>query len=524
LQKSLFDRLAVASLAGVVYVLGSIGIVFYGLPALWDATVFLWLPQFVAGALLLVAMIAAVVGLAYFGARLAGPQPPPGLRAGIVLGVLGVVLIGLIALSVGHLIQKAGWVTSPTVGIPLTVAVGVALLVVAVRGLLTPTGEKWLRLIEDQGWFGTSAYKKSQGLRVRRGTMLGILILAGCGVYTLLAHKTLEAGPTNWAPGLPFTDYAIASWKVVGPFPKQDDKQYPPEKGLPETEEQWATVTYPGVDNKPVKWETAETGEGGFLDFQHALKTPAGDVVAFAYAEIPSRWDRDAKLVIATPGPYVVWLNGKKIQEVRRPPRDEPWRPGQTLNVKLDKGTNRLLIRFAPSEAPDPAAREWLLRAEVAPGKAFVLLPHVRFTVPLLLAALALWFAWRVVNFAPFADFLIATEAELNKVSWTTRKRLVQDTIVVLVTVILLTVFLFFIDVLWGWILSSDYIRVLMVDQDVEEYIEKYDKNHDGYLDKEELPISNFDDWDTNHDGKLDKKEVKRMLREMNAKDQTTPW
>ena len=32
-------------------------------------------------------------------------------------------------------------------------------------------------------------------------------------------------------------------------------------------------------------------------------------------------------------------------------------------------------------------------------------------------------------------DFLIATEAEMNKVSWTTRKRLVKDTIVVLVTV-----------------------------------------------------------------------------------------
>jgi preprotein translocase SecE subunit len=56
---------------------------------------------------------------------------------------------------------------------------------------------------------------------------------------------------------------------------------------------------------------------------------------------------------------------------------------------------------------------------------------------------------------------LIATEAELNKVSWTTRKRLIQDTVVVLVTVLLLTVFLFVIDQFWGFILS--HIGVLQI-------------------------------------------------------------
>ena len=41
----------------------------------------------------------------------------------------------------------------------------------------------------------------------------------------------------------------------------------------------------------------------------------------------------------------------------------------------------------------------------------------------------------------------IATEAEINKVSWTTRKRLIQDTTVVLVTVFLFTLFLFVVDI-----------------------------------------------------------------------------
>jgi len=83
------------------------------------------------------------------------------------------------------------------------------------------------------------------------------------------------------------------------------------------------------------------------------------------------------------------------------------------------------------------------------------LLPQLRFTLPLLLLALTFWLAWRLVNFPTFADFLIATEAELNKVSWTTRKRLVQDTIVVLVTVFMMTAFLFVADIVWSKLLQG---------------------------------------------------------------------
>ena len=75
-----------------------------------------------------------------------------------------------------------------------------------------------------------------------------------------------------------------------------------------------------------------------------------------------------------------------------------------------------------------------------------------------------IWTIFRIVHFPPFAEFLIATEAEMNKVSWTTRKRLYQDTVVVLVTVILMTVFLFVIDILWIKILTSPFIDVLKHD------------------------------------------------------------
>jgi preprotein translocase SecE subunit len=89
---------------------------------------------------------------------------------------------------------------------------------------------------------------------------------------------------------------------------------------------------------------------------------------------------------------------------------------------------------------------------------------YITLTMPVVLFALACWFSWRLVNWPVFADFLIATEAEMNKVSWTTRKRLYQDTIVVLTTVLLMTVFLFVIDILWIKILTNPLVDVLKHD------------------------------------------------------------
>ena len=100
-------------------------------------------------------------------------------------------------------------------------------------------------------------------------------------------------------------------------------------------------------------------------------------------------------------------------------------------------------------------------------------LPDVRLTVPLLLAIGSLWFSWRLVNYPAFADFLIATEAELNKVSWTTRKRLVQDTIVVLVTVVFFTIFLLIVDLAWGKLLAWKPIGVLRMETSTQQETEE---------------------------------------------------
>lgn len=73
----------------------------------------------------------------------------------------------------------------------------------------------------------------------------------------------------------------------------------------------------------------------------------------------------------------------------------------------------------------------------------------IRLGVPTAVAAALAWLVLRILQYPPFVDFLIATEAEMNKVSWTSKEDLKRATTVVLTTVLLMSVFLFGVDFLW---------------------------------------------------------------------------
>jgi preprotein translocase SecE subunit len=197
--------------------------------------------------------------------------------------------------------------------------IGLALLAGSVILFFQPRFLDWLVHAEAQGWFHAVPYKPNQGLRVRRATVIGAVVLVIFGIIALINHGTLRTG---------------SGWLIAKPF--------------------------------------------------------ANDV----------------------------------------------WQA-----------------------ATDP----WVVTAPFGTTK-YIFLYHISLVLPVLIFFASLWFAWRLVNWPTFADFLIATEAEMNKVSWTTRKRLYQDTIVVLSTVLLLTVFLFLIDILWIKILTSPIVDVLKHD------------------------------------------------------------
>jgi preprotein translocase SecE subunit len=301
--------LAGASLLGALYLSFGFVAVYHLVPLAYDWFLTWWsanvtdaihLGSFVYQGMRLVVAVAAAGALVLLWPRLFSPRP--GFYAGAAIGVASLVL-GLVAvylvcwLAQWFVLAGMDPVSNYWAGVGIAGATGVAWLALMISTFGKPAFQTRLRELEEQGWFTFKAYKKGQGLRARRGTMVGILLLAGAGL---------------WVYGLRYTLNLSTKWGIVLPFDPH-----------------------------------------GFVSILYA--------------------------------------------------------PGLTLSVAI--------------------------------------------------AVASVWFAYRLVNYPRFADFLIATDAELNKVSWTTRKRLIQDTIVVLTTVVLMAVFLVVVDYLWVRLLTA--IRVL---------------------------------------------------------------
>ncbi len=72
--------------------------------------------------------------------------------------------------------------------------------------------------------------------------------------------------------------------------------------------------------------------------------------------------------------------------------------------------------------------------------------PLIRYGAPLLLVAcvglLVLW----IINRPKTADFLIATEGEMKKVSWSSKKEIIGSTKVVIITTLIMAMILFIVD------------------------------------------------------------------------------
>lgn len=276
-------RLLAGSVVGAAFIVAGLGLAGYAVPMLFKN---LNLGNsFINSFVRVIAQVAVVGGLAVVGGKLAGANPPKGVRGGIFLVISAAFtfffLVRAVALNFGDL---------PGAVVAALLAVGLIRLITGKRGI------GWMHTLEEQGWFHTNSYKRTQGRKMRQYTLIGLLLIGLSGVYSMVSHGTLGGGDLVYR--MPF--------------------------GLPN----------------------------------------------------------------------------------------------------------------------------------------FTALVDQQFSVPLLLALAVLWMAWRAVNIPTFADFLIATEAEMNKVSWSSRKRLIQDTIVVLVTTLLLTLFLLVIDLFWGWFLA-DLLGVL---------------------------------------------------------------
>jgi preprotein translocase subunit SecE len=75
------------------------------------------------------------------------------------------------------------------------------------------------------------------------------------------------------------------------------------------------------------------------------------------------------------------------------------------------------------------------------------------------LIMMACWFAFRIVNYSTFAGFLIAVEAEMNKVSWPTKNEVWNAALVVMFVIFAMATFLFLFDLLWTFVFELIGIR-----------------------------------------------------------------
>jgi preprotein translocase SecE subunit len=439
----------VLSLIGLVFLLGSLAAVFWGIPTYLPqglTAIGLKLAPYTQSALIAVVMIAAAIGLGFVGNRVLG-EKVVGVRAGMFVSLGALLLWLMLASWFGGVLEwltfDKGWFGSlgKSIGSGIAGAFALFLLYVYFRWFFATGTDKWLVGFEESGWFSWHSYKPQQGVRVRRGTIIGLLLLAGAGVYTLISHNTL-AKYDGWSIGIPFTGTIPLRWEYKR---GADGKELEPRERLP------------------------------------ATATAFGDAIPILKQKFPG-WDGESELDVDR------WVLRDEINTQLDPKKYVILNMDRPADIGLENGiVARDTLTEALKKADNPAGfdekrdvrepvpagntsgrkdPERLYGGESLQYTPVPLLPQVRFTVPLLLAALSLWFAWRLVNYPVFADFLIATEAELNKVSWTTRKRLFQDTIVVLVTVLLMAGFLLVVDLSCRTILGNDWIRVIQISKD----------------------------------------------------------
>lgn len=551
---------ALMSLAGVAYVVVCLALLFKGIPTLfwmgWEA---LGLETYVVqGGALLLTLSFVLGGVAlYVGAQLSGEEAPVGVRAGTFVGLCGLLLVLLLTRWASVWIEHWAYTGSfsPLYGMAITAGFGVALLLIFLRLFFTRGAQDALVSFEEAGWFTATAFKGNQGQLVRRGTIFGILLLAGAGIYTLLVNNTLRRYGPDLALDIPFTGKEVIE-SNGSPMPQEHNGKLPLSIGERQMKEnlgpadivglevryRGATRLYPGqqatleayrgavkallaneekefgaesrqriekaLDSSPVEM-VAELNRVINEAVQGVLnrrafsadtvrrieeldwETPLADktrVVEFLKREATSAKTK-VKLPAELDLPVGVLLVDqfamKKVDAVYHPPaEDKPQETEKTVVVtflpataKVQFKENDIILereyRELKKTYPTLQARDASPPAGPVRHASLVLLPAIQYTVPLLLILVALWFAWRAVNLPVFADFLIATEAELNKVSWTTQKRLIQDTAVVLVTVFLMAVFLFLVD--WGWkSLLQHVFRVLYIPPDApQQQIEK---------------------------------------------------
>jgi len=244
--------------------------------------------------------------------------------------------------------------------------------------------------LDDQGWFSMGSYKRVQGQRVRRSTMLTLIITAVTGVLAMQNAGIVS----RWIVPVPYSGEV----QVTDPH----DAQY---------------------DTPPVK---------------------ENDVLTRAeFARRRLEW---TDKVLIGGQEVVVTLDGKEVT----------FRPGTVVDIPLVKRAENALKDLRKEGENQDLKSTKLVGPDVTNVDQFglMVLPGGQLKI-VALSALGFFLVWRLVNVPAFADFLIATDSEMSKVSWPPVKKLWRDTMVVVVGMFLMGGMIMAIDWIWRGALTS---------------------------------------------------------------------
>lgn len=76
---------------------------------------------------------------------------------------------------------------------------------------------------------------------------------------------------------------------------------------------------------------------------------------------------------------------------------------------------------------------------------------YIHYGVPALVFFMGAVGIFNLVNRERFTDFLIATEGEMKKVSWSSKEELIGSTVVVIMTVVILAAIIYVADFVWTY-------------------------------------------------------------------------
>ncbi len=312
--------------------------------------------------------------------------PAKGSRTAFVLGGIFFLAVFCIALALLGWMETSAGQQSFLISAVLVVVATIATRLFVSRFLTRPA----VADLEDQGWTSMGSYKRVQGQRVRRLTMITLIVTAVTGAMTLI-----NAGyGSRWFAEVPYTGKV----EIVDP----QNGRY---------------------TNPPLRQGDRFSRE----EFQ--------------------RLQSDLRNKVLVGGEAVTATVGGA---------EATYRPGDLIPRELaTQVRNALREGRREGDSQDLSTTDVVLpETKKVDQLGLMILPGNQLKV-VALSLLGFFLVWRLVNVPSFADFLIATDSEMSKVSWPPFKKLWRDTLVVVAGMFLMGGMIMAIDWVWRGVLTS---------------------------------------------------------------------